>query len=59
MIFHHENNSIFKFYAFTNKTDFRNMSESRRLDGKAKQNRFEATTLPPFSRKIASFIEKR
>ena len=59
-IFHHKNMNICNFYAIMMKTDFRNMSESRRFRRKnrAKQSR-SSHFATFFLRKTAVFVEKR
>ena len=40
--------NIHKLYAFTMKTDFRNMSESRKFRQKTEQNRLKVSNITPF-----------
>ena len=51
---------MYNFYAFTIKTDFRNMSKSREFKRKKKkQNPLKVLTLPTIFQKPTVFIEKR
>ena len=53
--------SIYKFYTFTTKTDFRNVSENRkfRRKNKAKPSQSAHFAIFFFFQKITVFIEKR
>ena len=49
---------MYNLYAFTIKTDFRNISENREFRQKIEQNCLKGPTLPPFFKKNTAFIEK-
>ena len=54
----YKNKKIYELYAFTIKTDFRNVSRSREIGWKSKQNCLNVPNLPRFSQKMILFIEK-
>ena len=60
-IFLYRNKNFFNFYVFTIKTDYKNVSESKKFRRKTEQNRLKMSTLPPFFffQETTVFFEKR
>ena len=57
-MFHYKNKDMYKFYAFTFKTDFRSMSESREFKRKNKVKHSKGAHFATFFSKSVAFIEK-